>query len=81
VLRTLLAAGLATVQDFYTDERAKLLFRASLCTLVNRVNSVSGRRYRDDPAIFSWELMERPKSVLADALDLTSFTDLELIWQ
>ena len=31
-------AGLATVQDFYSDPRAKLLFKAFLCTLARRTN-------------------------------------------
>lgn len=54
------AAGLATVQDFYTDPRARLLFKAYACTVLNRVNSITGRRYRSDPTIMSWEVMVAP---------------------
>jgi hypothetical protein len=49
-------AKLAGAQDFWTDARAKAAFKEFLTWLLNRKNTVNGRRYRDDPAIFAWEL-------------------------
>ncbi|KAL4437356.1 hypothetical protein ABPG75_004495 [Micractinium tetrahymenae] len=51
----------ATMLDFYTDPRARLLFKNFLCTLASRANSFSGVAYRDDPTIFSWELLQAPR--------------------
>ncbi|KAI3431367.1 hypothetical protein D9Q98_004424 [Chlorella vulgaris] len=50
-----------TVLDFYTDSRIKLIYKHNLCTLANRVNSLTGVKYRDDPALFSWDLINEPR--------------------
>lgn len=54
-------AGLPTdersSEAFYSDRRIQAFFRAGLDRLLDRVNSVTGYRYVDDPTIFSWELM------------------------
>lgn len=50
-----------TVYDFYTDERVRLLFKAHLGAMVLRRNSVTGVLYRDDPTIFSWDLINEPR--------------------
>jgi mannan endo-1,4-beta-mannosidase len=42
---------------FYSDPKVQGFFLAGLDRLLNRVNSVTGGRYIDDPTIFSWELM------------------------
>lgn len=44
-------------EAFYADERAHALYRAHVGRLLVRVNSLTGVRYRDDPTIFAWELM------------------------
>ncbi|GAB4813993.1 hypothetical protein N2152v2_001039 [Parachlorella kessleri] len=51
-----------TVLDFYTGERAKLLFKANMCRMATRVNSITGRAYRDDPAVLGWELINEPST-------------------
>lgn len=56
------AAG-HTVLDFYTDSRIKLIYKHNLCTLATRVNSLTGVKYRDDPALFSWDLINEPRWV------------------
>jgi mannan endo-1,4-beta-mannosidase len=35
----------------------------ALCnrTLVERTNSISGRKYRDDATIFAWDLVNEPR--------------------
>lgn len=56
-------AGLG-LEDFYTDIQTRALFRAHLLRLLDRKNTVTGTYYRDDPTIFSWELMNE-SSVLS----------------
>jgi mannan endo-1,4-beta-mannosidase len=42
---------------FYSNEIARRLYRQHLAKIVTRRNTVSGVLYRDDPTIFSYELM------------------------
>jgi mannan endo-1,4-beta-mannosidase len=42
---------------FFSDPQLRSWYRAHVARLVTRVNSVTGVRYRDDPTILSWELM------------------------
>ena len=44
-------------EAFYLDERAQALFGAHVGRIVNRVSSLTGIRYSDDPTILAWELM------------------------
>lgn len=41
---------------FYTDARCKAAYRNYVTQIVNRRNTVTGRLYRDEPAILAWEL-------------------------
>eukprot|EP01024_Parvocaulis_polyphysoides_P033636 TRINITY_DN2987_c0_g1_i1.p1 TRINITY_DN2987_c0_g1~~TRINITY_DN2987_c0_g1_i1.p1 ORF type:complete len:487 (+),score=75.95 TRINITY_DN2987_c0_g1_i1:88-1548(+) len=50
-----------TVADFYTDETVKLLYKAHVHTTLNRVNSKTGIRYKDDPTILAWNLINEPR--------------------
>jgi len=43
--------------DFFVDPTMRAWYRAWASALAGRVNSVTGVAYRDDPTIFSWELM------------------------
>ena len=43
-----------TIADFYSDDRVKLLYKANLCAMANRVNHLTGIKYKHDPTIFSW---------------------------
>src|SRR5256714_14027751 len=43
--------------QFYTNETARRLYRAYVEKIATRRNSVTGVMYRDDPAIFGYELM------------------------
>ena len=43
--------------QFYTNEIARRLYRQHLEKIATRRNSVTGVMYRDDPAIFGYELM------------------------
>jgi len=50
---------------FFSDEKARAFYRAHLLRLRDRVNSVTGVRYADDPTIFAWELMNESQVVTA----------------
>jgi len=62
-------AGLKYHHEFYTDERARVLYRNWVSKLVNRVNSVDGTLFRDDPAIFAWELANEPRCRNGEEMD------------
>ena len=44
-----------------TDERAKSMFMEHVKKVVSRVNTVTGRPYSEDPAIFSWQICNEPR--------------------
>jgi len=46
---------------FYKSGAADKLYRAYVAALIGRRNTVSGRIYRDDPAIMSWQLANEPR--------------------
>ena len=46
---------------FYESEAARGLFLEYVEALVQRTNSVTGRAYRDDPAIMAWQLANEPR--------------------
>lgn len=47
--------------DFYTDTNCRQFYRDHVTTVLNRVNTISGKRYRDDPTILGWELANEPR--------------------
>jgi mannan endo-1,4-beta-mannosidase len=58
--------GLPYHDQFYTDARIKQDYKNWAAHLINRVNSITGLRYRDDPAIFAWELANEPRCINAN---------------
>jgi mannan endo-1,4-beta-mannosidase len=46
---------------FYADKEGNRMYRDYISALVNRENSLSGIRYRDDPTIMSWQLANEPR--------------------
>jgi len=47
--------------EFYTDANCRKYYRDHLSMVLNRVNSINGRLYREDPTIFAWELANEPR--------------------
>ena len=47
---------------FWTNETAKKYYKQSVKSLVMRKNTVNGKLYRDDPAIFAWDLLNEPRN-------------------
>lgn len=43
---------------FYTNQAAKDLYKQNIANLLNRVNTITGVAYKDDPTIMSWELLQ-----------------------
>ncbi len=46
---------------FYAYPECQKWFRDHISSIVNRTNSYTGLKYRDDPAVFSWELANEPR--------------------
>lgn len=53
--------GLSYHHEFYTDARARQAYKNYAAHLINRVNTITKVAYKDDPAIFSWELANEPR--------------------
>ena len=49
------------VPDFFTDPVIQQWYFAWVNHLVNRVNTVTGVPYNQDPTIMAWELMNEPR--------------------
>jgi mannan endo-1,4-beta-mannosidase len=47
---------------FFTDLRTKQDYRTWVHHVLRRVNAKTGLRYKDDPTIFGWELMNEPNA-------------------
>ncbi|MEU4244492.1 cellulase family glycosylhydrolase [Actinoplanes sp. NPDC026619] len=56
-------AGGSHHDDFYTDARIRGWFRDYIAHLLDRTNSITGVKYRDDPTIMTWELANEPRCV------------------
>lgn len=46
---------------FYQLEEAQQLYRSFIQTLIQRKNTFTGKLYREDPTIMSWELANEPR--------------------
>lgn len=53
--------------SFYANVRANELYRAQVHRIVTRTNTITGRMYRDDPAIMAWQLANEPRPGLYGA--------------
>ena len=49
-----------SILDFYSDPAISGWYQTNVRTIVTRVNSITGIKYSDDPAIFAWELINEP---------------------
>ncbi len=55
-------AGLTGHDLFYTDASVKALFRVYIIDFVNRINTLTGIAYKDDPTIMAWELANEARA-------------------
>ncbi|GAB6282636.1 MAG: hypothetical protein STSR0008_13820 [Ignavibacterium sp.] len=51
-----------THDDFYTNETIKNWFKNYISTLLNRTNSFTKIKYKNEPSILAWELANEPRS-------------------
>ena len=63
------------VSAFVTNEKAKDMFYDHVKHVVSRVNTVTGKPYKDDPAIFSWQIGNEPRCFRADSAGRSAFAD------
>ncbi|KOM39296.1 hypothetical protein LR48_Vigan03g267800 [Vigna angularis] len=52
-----------TEDDFFSNPLTKQFYKNHVKTVLTRKNTVTGLLYKDDPTIFSWELMNEPRSL------------------
>ena len=64
-----------SVSHFVTNEKAKELFYNHVRHVVSRTNTVTGRPYKDDPTIFSWQIGNEPRCFRSDSLGQSAFVD------
>jgi len=48
--------------DFYRSAEAVALYHAYVRAVVGRTNTVTGKRYSDDPTIMAWQLANEPRA-------------------
>jgi mannan endo-1,4-beta-mannosidase len=71
----LLWFGLPHHHLFFQDPRARQAYRNWAEHLISRINTIDGMPYRDDPAIFAWELANEPRTKSGKAFDTNSGWD------
>jgi len=54
-------AGGTHHDDFYTDARIRGWYRDWISHLLNRTNTLTGVKYKDDPTVMTWELANEPR--------------------
>ena len=64
-----------SVSQFVTNEKAKEFFFDHVRHVVSRTNTVTGKPYKDDPAIFSWQIGNEPRCFRPDSLGQAAFVD------
>ena len=47
--------------SFYSDAIIQTWYKEYLNKIINRVNTITGKAYKDDSTIFAWELMNEPR--------------------
>jgi len=61
--------------QFSTNEKAQELFYNHIRYIVGRTNTITGVAYKDDPAIFSWQIANEPRCFSSDPEVQQKFVD------
>ncbi|MES1210306.1 MAG: cellulase family glycosylhydrolase, partial [Pseudomonadota bacterium] len=69
---SLYSSYVSYVDRFYGCTTCQTAYRAHITAVVNRVNSVNGRTYRDDPVVFAWQLANEPRDYPANWINDTA---------
>ena len=51
----------ASKSSFFSDPACKRMYKDNAKALIERVNTYTGVRYKNDPTIFAWELINEPR--------------------
>lgn len=65
----------AHVRRFVMNEKAKQYYYDHVRNIVTRVNTVTGKPYAEDPAIFSWQIGNEPRPFAGDDATKEAFKD------
>lgn len=68
-------AFMEQMAQYATNRTAQALFEKHLQTVVSRVNSLTGKPYSEDPAIFSWQISNEPRCFSDDPAVQDAFVD------
>lgn len=71
--------GLDRHHLFFTDARVKRSYKDWVEHLVHRRNSIDQMLYKEDPAIFAWELANEPRAVTGTSFDRSEGWDTTTI--
>ncbi len=71
--------GLDKHHEFYTDSRVRQAYKDWVSHLLNHVNSIDGIAYKNDPAIFAWELANEPRTLINEDFDSSTGWDTTTI--
>ncbi len=55
-------------EDFYRDPRIRGAYKSYVSQILNRLNTVTGRLYKNEPSILAWELANEPRCAAAPLL-------------
>ncbi|KAH7388538.1 hypothetical protein KP509_16G080700 [Ceratopteris richardii] len=55
------SAQLSSEDAFFSDATCTALYKNHVQTVLTRINTITGVPYKNDPTIFSWELMNEPR--------------------
>ena len=67
------------MSKFVMSDKAKQLYYNHVKNVVSRVNSVTGKPYKEDPAIFSWQIGNEPRCFSRDPEVQAKFA--EWMWE
>ena len=65
--------------DFYRDPQIRSWYKNWISHVLNRVNTVTGIAYKDDPTIMTWELVNEPRCVGSGAYPRSPDCDTALL--
>lgn len=65
----------AHVSRFVKNDKAKEIYYNHVRNIVTRTNTVTGKPYKDDPTIFSWQIGNEPRAFARDSVTKKAFAD------